>query len=291
MSHSCSVEESVEGHGDDGQPLAAGELPRKPPPLKGSVGQPSETARALLAKLRADMIEERRNKNDTGKNANENRSGDGQENATRQPSRGSDGGTPQHEEHWQEYKTSLRAAAGRRAERAERIGKENAAASFKKRQAMKAILAPARPEPKRAPRLPPSRGRISSASSSAAASSSGPPRRGGQHSAAASPTNRDQSSGPWGPLGRRWGRGCKGSGSSRGKPFLKRARKEKKGKRAGQDIDEWHRDFADCRKVKEEDADIDSNECERELVYQYLYASVEVDDEPVVGIQPALCGK
>jgi hypothetical protein len=239
------------------------------------------------------MIEERRNENDTGKNATRQdyRSGHGQENATRQPSRGSDGGTPQHEEHWQEYKASLRAAAGRRAERAERIGKENAAASVKKRQAMKAILAPARPEPKRAPHLPPSRGRISSASSSAAASSSGPPRRGGQHSAAASPTNRDQSSGPWGPLGRRWGRGCKGSGSSRGLPFLKRARKEKKEKRARQDIDEWHRDFADCRKVKEEDADIDSHECERELVYQYLYASVEVDDEPVVGIQPALCGK
>jgi hypothetical protein len=232
--YSCSDEESGEGHGEGGQPLAAGKLPKKNHcDASGSVGKQARS-QALLAWLRAAITEERRNKNDTGKNA------------TRQPSRGSGGGTPQQEVHWRERDANRtgnknRSGHGQQAEhkgtktgtkgnlreperRAERIEKtvhesakndeENAAASDKKRQALKALLTPARPKPSRNPHLPPSRGRGSAASSSAAASSRGPPSRGGQPSAAASPTNRDQPSAPAGRWRRLWGRGCKGSGSA-----------------------------------------------------------------------------
>ena len=70
----------------DGQPLAAGNLPKKSAcDVKGSVGKQARNEE-WLASLRAAATEEPRNKNDTGKNA------------TRQPSRGS----AQQEVHWRD---------------------------------------------------------------------------------------------------------------------------------------------------------------------------------------------
>ena len=202
---------------------------------KGSVGKQKQMrSNAKLASLRAAAAEERRNKNDTGKNA------------TRQPSRGSGGGTQPISESesgeadrtgWQaDRERAITERIEEAIQKAAEKDEENDAASDKTRPARKAQLTPARPKPSRDPHRPPSRGRRSAASSSAAASSSGPPSRGGQPSAAASPTNRDQPSAAACPRRRLWGRGCKGSGSS-----------QKWGrKRAPQKKDERQQYFADC---------------------------------------------
>ena len=218
----------------DGQHFAAGKLSKKNMcDVNGSVGKQMRS-NAKLASLRAAAAEERRNKNDTGKNA------------TRQPSRGSGGGTQPISESesgeadrtgWQaDRERAITERIEEAIQKAAEKDEENDAASDKTRPARKAQLTPARPKPSRDPHRPPSRGRRSAASSSAAASSSGPPSRGGQPSAAASPTNRDQPSAAACPRRRLWGRGCKGRGSS-----------QKWGrKRAPQKKDERQQDFADC---------------------------------------------
>jgi hypothetical protein len=206
----------------DGQPLAAGKRSKKNIcDVQGSVGKQLRS-KSKLASPRAAAAEKRRNKNDTGKNA------------TRQPSRGSGGGTPQQEQaghgqqaekkgketgtkgNWRDPKCRAEriekavqeaAKISEQEQRADRKEKEvqeaaktdeaNAAAPEKKRPARKTQHTPGMrhtADNARQPHRPPSRGRRSAASSSAATSSRGPPSRGGQPSAAASTAKRDQPS-------------------------------------------------------------------------------------------------